>query len=98
MTLALTEEKMKKVILKCQNLLSFPETIVLELTTLIGLMSSSVPAVLLAHLQPRYLQQQQKQFMMIVGARNDLEHVESGLLTFPLFFVCCHVILLCFKC
>ena len=61
MTLALTEEKMKKVILKCQNLLSHPQTTVLELTKLVGLMSSTVQAVLPARLQLRYLQQQQIQ-------------------------------------
>ena len=59
MTLALTEEKMKKVILKCQNLLSHPQTTVLELTKLVGLMSSIVQAVLPAHLQLMYLQQEQ---------------------------------------
>ena len=58
MILALAEEKMKKVILKCQNLLSHPQTIVLELTKLISLMSSTVRAVLPARLQLRYLQQQ----------------------------------------
>ena len=42
MTLALTEEKIEKVILKCQNLLSHPQTTVLELTKLIGLMSSTL--------------------------------------------------------
>ena len=42
MTLALTEEKIKKAILKWQNLLSHPQTTVLELTKLIGLMSSTV--------------------------------------------------------
>ena len=46
MTLALTEEKIEKVILKCQNLLSHPQTTVLELTKFIGLMSSTVQAVL----------------------------------------------------
>ena len=61
MTLALIEEKMKKVILKCQNLLSHPQTTVLELRKLIGLMSSTVQAVLPARLQLRYLQQQQIQ-------------------------------------
>ena len=42
MTLALTEKKIEKVILKCQNLLSHPQTTVLELTKLIGLMSSTL--------------------------------------------------------
>ena len=51
MTLALTEEKVKKVILKCQNLLSHPQTTVLELRKSIGLMSSTVQAVLPAHKQ-----------------------------------------------
>ena len=50
MTLALTKEKMEKLILKCQNLLSHPQTTVLELTKLIGLMSSTVQAVLPARL------------------------------------------------
>ena len=60
-TLALTKEKMEKLILKCQNLLSHPQTTVLELTKLIGLMSSTVKAVLPARLRLRYLQQQQIQ-------------------------------------
>ena len=59
MTSALTEEKKEKVILKRQNLLSHPQTTVLELTQLIGLMSSTVQADLPARLQIRYLQQQQ---------------------------------------
>ena len=59
MTSALTEEKKEKVILKRQNLLSHPQTTALELTQLIGLMSSTVQADLPARLQIRYLQQQQ---------------------------------------
>ena len=50
---------MKRVILKCQNLLSHPQTTGLELTKLIGLMSSTAQAVLPHRLQLRYLQQQQ---------------------------------------
>ena len=46
MTLVLTEEKMNKVILKCQNLFSHPQTTVLELKKLIGLVLSTVQAVL----------------------------------------------------
>ena len=61
MTLALTEENIEKVILKCQNLLSHSQTNVLELTKLIGLMSSTVQAILPACLKLRYLQQQQLQ-------------------------------------
>ena len=60
-TLALTEEKIEKVILKCQNLLSHPQTTILESTKLIGLMSSTVQVVLPARLQLRYLQQQEIQ-------------------------------------
>ena len=47
MTLTLTNEKMEKVILKCQTLLSHSQTTVSELTKLIGL-------------QLKYLQQQQQ--------------------------------------
>ena len=59
MTLAITEQKMEKVILKCQNLLSHPQTTGLGLTELTDLMSSTVQTVLPAHLQLRYLQHQQ---------------------------------------
>ena len=58
-TLSLTEQKMEQVILKCQNLLSHYKATVLDLTELIGLISSTVRAVLLARLQLRYLDQQQ---------------------------------------
>ena len=61
MVLSLSEEKMKKVISLCQDLLSHPQTTVLELKKLIGLLSSTVQAVLPARLQLRYLQQQQIQ-------------------------------------
>ena len=61
MTLTLTEENIEKVILKCQNLLSHSQTNVLELTKLIGLMSSTVQAILSACLKLRYLQEQQLQ-------------------------------------
>ena len=61
MTSALTEEKKEKVILKRQNLLSHPQTTALELTQLIGLMSSTVQADLPVRLQIRHLQQQQIQ-------------------------------------
>ena len=54
MSLALTEKKIEKVILKCQNLLSHPQTNVLELAKLIGLINSTVQAVLPARLQLRY--------------------------------------------
>ena len=58
MILTLTEKKMEKVILKCQNLLSHPQTTVLESTKLIGLMSLTMQVVLPACLQLSCLQQQ----------------------------------------
>ena len=63
MALALTEEKMGKVILKYQNFLSYPQTTVMELTKLIGLMCSTVQAVPPDRLQLKYLQQQQIQLL-----------------------------------
>ena len=67
MALALTEEKMKKVILECQNLLSHSQTTALELKKLIDLMSRTVQAVLPARLQLSYLQQQQIQSLFFYG-------------------------------
>ena len=49
------EKEMEKVILKCQNLLSHPQTTVLGLINLIVLMSSIVPGVLPARPQLSYL-------------------------------------------
>ena len=63
MALALTEEKMGKVILKYQNLLSYLQTTVMELTKLIGLMCSTAQAVPSDRLQLKYLQQQQIQLL-----------------------------------
>ena len=63
MALALTEEKMGKVILKYQNLLSYLQTTVMELTKLIGLMCSTAQAVPPDRLQLKYLQQQQIQLL-----------------------------------
>ena len=60
MALAVTEEKMEKVILKSLNLLSHPETTVLEIIKLIGLVSSYVQAILPPCLHLRYFQQRQQ--------------------------------------
>ena len=57
--ISLTEEKIQKVKTKCQNLLTEPETSILELTRVIGLLTSTIQAVLPARLQCRYLQLQQ---------------------------------------
>ena len=59
MTLTLKAEKKKKLILKCQNLFSHPQTTVLKLTKMIGLVSSTNQVILPARLQLNYLQQQQ---------------------------------------
>ena len=57
--ISLTEEKIQKVKIKRQNLLTEPETSILELTRVIGLLTSTIQAVLPARLQYRYLQLQQ---------------------------------------
>ena len=59
MTLDLTEEKVKKIIKQCLDLSSRPQIRVLDLTKMLGTLSSTIQAVLPAHLQIRYLQQQQ---------------------------------------
>ena len=51
--ISLTDEKVQKVKTKCQNLLTEPATSILELTRVIGLLTSTIQAVLLARLQCR---------------------------------------------
>ena len=51
--------KIQKVVSKCQNLLNNPQTSILELTRLIGLLMSTIQAVLPARLNCRFLQIQQ---------------------------------------
>ena len=51
--ISLTDEKIQKVKTKCQNLLTEPATSILELTRVIGLLTSTIQAVLLARLQCR---------------------------------------------
>ena len=60
-TLKLFSNKTKilKVVSKCQNLLNNPQTSVLKLTKLIGLLTSTIPTVLPARLNCRFLQMQQ---------------------------------------
>ena len=53
------EEKIQKVKAKCQNLLTEPETSILELTKVTGLLTSAIQLVLPPRLQCRYLQLQQ---------------------------------------
>ena len=57
--ISLTEEKIQKVKTKCQNLLTETETSILELAQVIGLLASTIQAVLPARLQCQYLQLQQ---------------------------------------
>ena len=59
MTLSLTPEKVQKVVKTCQNLLRSHFTTLLELTRVVGLLSSTIQAVEPAKIQLRFLQQQQ---------------------------------------
>ena len=53
-----TEEKIQNAKTKCQNLLTEPKALILELTKVIGLLTSTVQEVLPARLQCRYPQLQ----------------------------------------
>ena len=59
MTFALSEKKLKHVSQQCQEIFKQPKTSVLNLTKLIGLLPSTVQAILPARIQFRYLQQEQ---------------------------------------
>ena len=59
MTLSLTEEKMAKIKSQCQDLYHRPCTTILELTRLLGRLSSTIQAILPARIQFRHLQHQQ---------------------------------------
>ena len=59
MTLSLTPEKVQKVVKTCQNFLRGHSTTLLELTRVVGLLSSTIQAVEPAKIQLRFLQQQQ---------------------------------------
>ena len=48
--LSLSKTKVQKVVSECQNLLNNPQTSILELTRLIGLLKSTIQAVLPARL------------------------------------------------
>ena len=67
MTLSLPEKKVSKVQKQCLELLQKSEVSILELTKLIGLLSSSVQAVLPAQINFRHLQQQQIQALKHSG-------------------------------
>ena len=69
MTLSLTPEKVQKVVKTCQNLLRSHSTTLLELTRVLGLLSSTIQAVEPAKIQLRFLQQQQ-----IVCLRKNLNY------------------------
>ena len=55
MTLSLTEEKMKGVLQECKIMFSIKEITVFQLTHLLGLLSSTIKAVLSAQIQFRHL-------------------------------------------
>ena len=57
--LSLNKTKIQKVVSECKNLLNNPQTSILELTRLIGLLTSIFQAVLPARLNSRFLQIQQ---------------------------------------
>ena len=59
MTLSLSEEKLTHIIQQCQEIYSQTRTSVLSLTKLIGLLSSTVQAILPGKIQFRFLQQEQ---------------------------------------
>ena len=61
MILSLPEKKVSKVQKQCQKLFRKTQVLILELTKLIGLLSSTIRAVLPALINFRYLQQQQIQ-------------------------------------
>ena len=57
--LSLNKMEIQEVASECQNLLNNPQTSILELTKLIGLLTSTIEAVLPAGLNGRFLQMQQ---------------------------------------
>ena len=59
MSLSLTEEKVKGILQECNIIFSMKEITVFQLTQLVGLLSSTIQAVLPAQIQFRYLQIQQ---------------------------------------
>ena len=59
MTLSLTPVKVQKIVKTCQNLLRNHSATLLELTRVVGLLSSTIQAVEPAKIQLRFLQQQQ---------------------------------------
>ena len=61
--LSLNKTKIHKVVSGCQNLLNNPQTSILELTRLIGLLTSTIQAVLPARLNCRFLQIQQISYL-----------------------------------
>ena len=59
MTLSLTEEKVKGILQECKIIFSVKEITVLQLTQLVGLLSSTIQAILPAKIQFCYMQLQQ---------------------------------------
>ena len=68
MTLSLLEKKVSKVLKHCLELLQKTQVLILELTKLIGILSSIIQALLPAQINFRYLQQQQMQPLKTEGS------------------------------
>ena len=67
-TLALPEKKLKHASQQCQEIFTHQKTSVLNLPKLIGLLSSTVQAILPARIQFRYLQQEQQLTLQITAS------------------------------
>ena len=85
LSLSLPEEKVQKIMNQCQELYNSSTPIpILELTQLIGLLSSTVQTVLPAQLQFHYLQQQQIHSQKL-KARIDLVDIKPGVVQWLLY-------------
>ena len=68
MTISLPQKKLQSIKQVCQDLYQNPETTVLELTKVLGHLTSTISAILPAKLYCRFLQQQQIQALKKNGS------------------------------
>ena len=68
MTISLPQKKLQSIKQVCQDLYQNPETTVLELTKVLGHLTSTISAILPAKLHCRFLQQQQIQALKKNGS------------------------------
>ena len=68
MTISLPQKKLHSIKQVCQDLYQNPETTVLELTKVLGHLTSTISAILPAKLHCRFLQQQQIQALKKNGS------------------------------